>query len=311
MKYRIYLVLLIISLFSGQSALAEDRLYRVELLVLRHLDGFSELSPQATLRDFSDTLDLLKPPELAADPETTIPGETAANPAEPEQVGTEDSAEEPSDTEPQIVLLETQSDTMQRAWQRLRSSAGFRPELYLSWQQSDAEASPSIRVHDQQILIEDDPYADLRMDPASGEDDEIPVFGDSGATESETGTGDNAGGGESDGTAPGVPEPIRYYRIDGSASLRKTRFLHLDLDIEYREPVTGGAELARPGAMSDPQRTELPAPSAFLVHTLHQDRQVQTHNLEYFDGPVIAVLALVSRVEAATDQDQDVDRTNE
>jgi hypothetical protein len=43
------------------------------------------------------------------------------------------------------------------------------------------------------------------------------------------------------------------------------------------------------------------------VHTLQQSRQVQIQRMEYFDGPVFGVLALVSRIDAATAQDTAAD----
>jgi hypothetical protein len=48
---------------------------------------------------------------------------------------------------------------------------------------------------------------------------------------------------------------------------------------------------------SDTEAKTSQRPPAFRVHTLKQNRQVQTRNLEYFDGPVLAVLALISRID--------------
>jgi hypothetical protein len=40
----------------------------------------------------------------------------------------------------------------------------------------------------------------------------------------------------------------------------------------------------------------LPLPSSFLIHRLEQSRPVRTGRMEYFDGPVLGVLAWVSDI---------------
>jgi len=301
---------------SIQPTHAQDARYRVELLLLRHLNGAEEAEPQQSLTDYSAALDLQPPidetelePGLAdeADPEAQTDYEAAGeNPPpgltgpegdpETEAPGTEESGE--IDAEPQIVLLETQSEVMQRAWQRLKTSADYRPELYLSWEQPEVEPFPSIRVHDQKLLFEDDPYADLRAGIEEAEE-QVPTFTDT-MTPVETLTDEN---GEAAPPEDTLPAPTRFYRIDGRATLRKARFLHLQLDLEYREPLFSQDQQNEPMHTADPLDEQRPRPSAYLVHYLRQSRQVQTQSMEYFDGPVFAVLAMISRVEADPDQD--------
>lgn len=218
----------------------------------------------------------------------------------------EETVEE-TEAGPQAVLIETQSEVMQRAWQRLRSSSAYKPELYLSWQQPGAEPFPSIRVHDGEVLVEFDPYADLRARAAAALE-EVPVFSDTTTTVS----GDvEAADEEMDEPEEIIPEPVRYYRIDGTASLRKTRFLHLDLDLEYREALFSNAGQSHSNQAPEHQVEKELRPSAFLVHTLKQSRQVQTQDMEYFDGPVFAVLATISRVETATEAGAETAEPNE
>ena len=273
MQYRIYLILFLITLLGCRGVHAADSGYRVELLVLRHLDGQAELPPQTTLRDFSAALDLLLPPAEPAAEEPAVADGTPVPSTEAQPLAAE---EEPEAADPatQIVLVETQSDEMQLAWQRLRGSSAYRPELYLSWQQPGQEPYPLIRLHDQEVLIEDDPNAGLRM------------------------TAD----GNAESADIALPEPTRFYRLDGTARLRRSRFLHLDLDIEYREPLSADAAQAQPPANRAYGKTA-PRPAAFLVHALQQSHQVQIEHMEYFDGPVFGVLALVSRIDVTTGQD--------
>lgn len=254
--------------------------YRVELLVLRHLDGQAELPPQTTLRDFSAGLDLLLPPAESAAAEPVVAGGTPVQDIDAQALVTDAAPEtaepEVADAAAQIVLVETQSDMMQLAWQRLRGSSAYRPELYLSWQQPGQQPFPLIRVHDQEVLIEDDPYAGLRMNVDEDAESANSAF----------------------------PEPTRFYRLDGTARLRQSRFLHLDLDLEYREPLSADVAPAEPPAAADQAYGQTARrPTAYRVHTLQLSRQVQIQRMEYFDGPVFGVLALVSRIDVTTAQD--------
>lgn len=305
MTYRLFLIVFIISVTGIEPLQAQEQAYRVELLVLRHLDGAEDIDPEQVLRDFSEALDLMPPPEPETDDaedenadKQEVP-ETLADAASlPGSDNEEDGIEPGEDGEegPRIILHEDYSDTMRQAWRRLRSSAGFRPEFYLSWEQPDEEPYETIRVHDLELLFEDDPFADLRAEALeASENAEVPVFSD---VPMEELPADEAVIG------PELPDPIRYYRIDGTARLSRSRFLHLDLDIEYRVP--DYSEVWEPDLqVADVQVAEdQPAtrrPHAFTVHRIAQNRQVQTRNIEYFDGPVIAVLALISRIEPEPD----------
>jgi hypothetical protein len=267
-------------MLGSQSVYGAESGYRVELLVLRHLDGQAELLPQTTLRDFSAALDLLLPQVESATEEPVVADGTPVQGFDAQALAAEAElkAADPEAADPaaQIILVETQSDTMQLAWQRLRGSSAYRPELYLSWQQPGQQPFPLIRLHDQEVLIEDDPYAGLRMN----------IDGDA----------------ESADIA--LPEPTRFYRLDGTARLRRSRFLHLDLEIEYREPLSADVAQAEPPAATHQAYAETASrPAAYRVHTLQQSRQVRIQHMEYFDGPVFGVLALVSRIDAAAAQD--------
>jgi len=297
MRYSIFIIIILIYLASPENALAEAKRYRVELLVLRHLDSEAQIQLTEDLRDFSGALDLLTPPppedEAAeeADLPVSPPAQSTTQPSgsEPGQIGLDEELAEP-EPEPPAVLQETPGEIMQLAWRRLRLSAGFRPEAYFSWEQSDEEPFPLIRVHDMELLFEEDPWAEERAErrgESGGESEAVAVFTDTGKTlppEPEP-----------------LPEPLRFYRIDGTASFRKSRFLHLDLDIEFREAVAQ----APPGALlpeAVPVDEESVAQS-WNVQVIRQSRPVQTREMEYFDGPVIGILALISRVAADAAED--------
>jgi hypothetical protein len=270
-------MLLGLLMLASGAVQGQEQRYRVELLVLRHLEGYSATQPVAVLQDFSAALDLLAPDLLPPATANTLP-ETAAQP------------------EPLAVLQETPGEVMQQAWRHLRGSNGLRPEVYLSWEQAGHELFPLLRIHNQVQLLQDEPYLDAqntaRLQPA----------GSAGTAAGNTQEGAGAVSGE---TLP--PHPVRFYQIDGTARLRVSRFLHLDLDIQYREPMAEAAHdaVAHDGMAQTPQ---LPGSTqsglnpavatSYQVHAIRQSRQVRIQDMEYFDGPVIAVLALITRVDA-------------
>ena len=94
--------------------------------------------------------------------------------------------------------------------------------------------------------------------------------------------------------------------LDGKASLVRSRFLHLDLDLQIREPVfetdpfNDESEPALlPAANPDGlvTGTAPPRPTGFEFHHLNQRRQVRSGRMEYFDSPVIGVLAWITPIE--------------
>ena len=200
-----------------------------------------------------------------------------------------------------VVHIETMSEVMQESWRRLRLSGPFRPEQYLAWEQGADEPFHLLRIHNEEIVLLDDPYADLRAeteqeaDAAATEGEEPIVFSNQGSI------------------LPGepepeeeieLPEPTRFHQIDGTVMLKRSRFLHLVLDLELREAVFD--EIAMTQALiareeAEDGEIEMPSPSSFLIHSLQQSRQVKTARMEYFDGPVLSVLAYLIPVEVSED----------
>lgn len=308
-----------------------ERHYRVELIVVRHLSGSSDSAPQEELRDLTDVLDLYAPVD---ETEGTNPEES---PLEQPQAGldllaestdeiTADELAEEAVEEPVAVRIDDMSDTMREAWRRLRLSSGFRPELFRAWEQSGDSPFPRLRIHDDEVLFEIDPAALLPDVPK----DEYGALVFSDATvqrEAESGTLLETG------EPPELP-PVRYfYRIDGTAMLTRSRFLHLDLDIELREPLfetgpessgigfsgtgfpateadaenitdqeSGIDSLLEP--VADVRRGPAAEASSFRIHRIAQRRQIKTEQMEYFDGPVIGVLAYITGFDVMAESPQ-------
>ncbi|NIP17829.1 MAG: hypothetical protein GWM87_06500 [Xanthomonadales bacterium] len=177
----------------------------------------------------------------------------------------------PDDPAPLGVM----SDMMQDIWRRLESSAVHQPLLFKVWEQSRIDYHPPVRIHDGDLLEErllfpgGLAFLDLRN--------------------------------------PAMLDAYRspFYALDGTVQLRRSRFLHLDLDLEWRqallpdgaplpaslEEAVMAAERPAPG-MEQLAEPMMPGPA--LVHGLRQSRQIRTGQLQYFDSPVLGVLARVT-----------------
>jgi hypothetical protein len=325
--YRILLILVMTALSLPLAAQEQpERRYRVEMIVVRHLSGSSDPTPQTSLRDHTELLDLYAP---APEHDSTAKGAQAdtsrgSTPASSGEVTLAEASQSPAD-EPMAIRIDDMSDTMRETWRRLRGSAGFRPELFRAWEQSGNKPFPELRIHDDELLYEIDPSSSLGSAPV--DEHGALVFSDQ--TFSDQAMPDASGGSTlgDDGDAP----PMQYYyRIDGTAQLTRSRFLHLELDVELREPLyhelapealasgsadspdaavypenaPGQAIEAIPGTLpADSVRRSGPAANAtaFRIHRIAQKRQVKTEQMEYFDGPVIGLLVLVTGFDAIAD----------
>ncbi len=318
MIYRLFLISILISL--SISSLAGEKRYRVEILVLTQLQHEAVPAETESLRDFSSALDFLKAEEEEEDRdnEENPAGEEgseraiddsdiAVNEMTDEENTEGINGESPLDEDqPElpwagVIPVEDKGDSMLEAWRRLRLSAPFRPEQYLSWEQSADEPFPLLRIHDLEVILIDDPYAELRgpkMDQLeSDESGEVPDVVDMGI---ESGSVDSE-------EEPGLPDPTLYYRLDGTVMLRRSRFLHLDLDLELRQAIFDDQPLAAApigNTEDDPVEPEPPLPTSFLVHDLKQSRQVKSQRMEYFDSPVLGVLLWITpfELEDATEE---------
>lgn len=302
--------------FGPWSVQAGER-YRVEIIILKHLEYSQQAEEVKRIEDYSSALDFLTPaveedaaPDENCDPmaaEIASGDEMDAVPAPLPEAGpggeqqpAEDglAAEEiEEEIDPNAVVhVQEMGPEMQDAWRRLRLSGPFRPLQYLSWEQGSDEPFPVLRLHDLDVVLVDDPWSELR----AAEDEFDETYGDelpAGETDPESDTACE------EAEVDPLPEPTLYYGLDGTVSLVRTRFLHLDLDLQLRQPlfetVPGDyppmEQALIPG--DEPQSgPQTPQPSGFLLHELLQRRQVRSARMEYFDGPVIGVLAWITSI---------------
>ncbi|MGD9021137.1 MAG: CsiV family protein, partial [Lysobacterales bacterium] len=209
--------------------------------------------------------DLLEPlPEPAAEDEAQeiLPGPQSE---EPEPVAEPESIMLRPDLPDDLVVLEEKSQAVDDAWRRLRGSSDYRPLLYAGWEQNRVDYYPPVRVHDLEVV-------ETRLLP--------PVN----ATITDPASADAMAANRRD-----------FYRLDGSVQLRRSRFLHLYLDIEYRESGPWlASEPTSPRGLSGVQADAAFAP--YTVFVLKQNRQVRTGRMQYFDTPQFGALVLVTAI---------------
>ena len=335
MNSYLYRILLIsfITLILAQDASAQDDRYRVELIVLKHLNHREAPVEQAWVRDYSAALDFLTPePEPEEEDLEGIEEENLEPPAADLLAADGELMPDMTGPDPDAVVhVEEMGPEMQDAWRRLRLSGPFRPLQYLGWEQGRNEPFPKLRLHDLEAVYIDDPYADIRAMLESGMDIGIvptdqpaggPISGGASPPPQsfqfqtiDPDSIDTIDDGEEQ--EPQLPDPTLYYALDGTASLVRTRFLHLYLDLELREavfepatPAPAGEDAVTSSLVQVRERTEdaPPRPSGYLVHSLLQNRQVKTGRMEYFDGPVISVLAYITAVPLTADEEEPATR---
>ena len=193
-------------------------------------------------------------------------------------------------TPPAPSHLEVMSSDMQDTWRRLRLSATYRPLLFAAWEQSRIDYHPPVRLHDEELIAE---QLEFKFPVAFIDLQSMDMF--------------------ENYLAP-------YYRLDGSVQLVRSRFLHLNIDLEYRQdllprspaqqtiqiqplPSVADADFADIDVVELPdqaanieQLDEVvdPSPGPALVFALKQSRQIRTGQMQYFDTPYLGVLIRVT-----------------
>jgi hypothetical protein len=325
-RHTLITTVLLLLLAVPTAAPAQETRYRVEVIVLTHIGHIETPREVAMLRDYGDALDFLAPKEAAEnggdesiEPKPGV-GEDASS---ADDAAADEPADQAEETEPPpVVHIEELSDVMRDAWRRLRLSGPFRPLLSLAWEQASTPPFPQLRVHDENVVMTQDPWAAIRVRLEAGEPVDawleaglVPPIPPRPPVEEDSTTYEDVAENPESALLERLPPPRLFYALDGTVSLVRSRFLHLYVDLQQREgiydpapqqPVLLPRGMRTPPAATpapDPEiATSDPVPTAFRVFDMTQSRQVKTGQVEYFDGPVLSVLAYITAIEPEAEQ---------
>jgi len=260
MKRLLFISMILISSVS----MAESGAYRVEVIVFRNLLVVAEATDVADLRSFSHLPDTVE--TIAAVTPDIEPVKNLAN----DEAGTlpEFLAELiPDDFPDDLQIIAGKSLHMDGVWRRLRSSEGYRPLVYASWEQNRTDYYPPMRIHDAQVIdTQLRPPTNILVVDLAAED-------------------------------PLAAYRSDFYKIDGSVQLRRSRFLHLYLDLEFRENTMQETQpSAFFGETNDRTSGEEIDGIQSKVFTLKQNRQIRSRQMQYFDTPHFGALVYVSNI---------------
>jgi hypothetical protein len=256
-------LLALLLILASSAGLAESGAYRVEIIVFRNLLVEAESTEVSELRSFSQF------PDIEDYGSTDIPPEKAVT--RPGGVPAELSLVLRPDLPDELVVVTEKSDMMDGVWRRLRSSKGYRPLVYAAWEQNRIDYYPPMRIHDQQLI-------DTQLRPPT-----TILYADLTAED------------------PLAAYRSNFYQLDGSLQLRRSRFLHLYLDLEYRERKpqnANGADFLIGNNMQAGMETGPVNPVSFGVFAIKQNRQISTGQIQYFDTPFFGALVYVTSIAA-------------
>ena len=261
-------MLSVLLLAASSAVLAESGAYRVEVIVFRNLAFTTAPTAVAELRSFSqfpDPQEQLRPEaanaELSGDPDTGM----SASPDGTLPGNLPDNL--PFNLPDNLRVPAQKSTTMDDVWRRLRSSQTWQPLVYAAWEQNRVDYYPPMRIHDGQLIDTElrPPTAIIVADLTSAD--------------------------------PLATYRSTFYRLDGSLQLRRSRFLHLDLEFREKNPPEGvtatfpGGNGGVAGTANSPDMR-----AGYGVYTLNQNRQVSTGEMQYFDTPFLGALVYVTGI---------------
>ena len=158
---------------------------------------------------------------------------------------------------------------MDAVWKRLRSSKGYRPLLFAAWEQNRTDYYPPLRIHDETVLDEQlRPPTSIMIAELEAED-------------------------------PLSAYLSTFYQLDGTVQLRRSRFLHLYLDLEYRQTAPQLVTQLPFFGFDNPGFSDGAGDSTgYINYSLEQNRQIRTGSLQYFDTPYFGALVFVSAIDS-------------
>ena len=149
----------------------------------------------------------------------------------------------------------------------LASSGEYRPLLHVAWRQPGLDARNVRAVRLDNTRFERKTAGPIEDEPEAGEVRDEPEY----------------------------TPPVKVF--DGAVRLRKSRFLHLDMDFAYFPDTMEQLELELPAPAAGNRRV----PASYV--RLTESRRIKTDELNYFDHPLFGLIVEVTKVTSADDAD--------
>ena len=185
--------------------------------------------------------------------------------ADPVPAGTPDAPEDEA-LKP-YVSLNGQDYRLAGVRRVLASSREYRPLLHVAWQQPGLDARNVRAVRLDNTRFERKAAEQVEVEPEPGEVWDEPEY----------------------------TPPAKVF--DGTVRLRKSRFLHLDVDFVYFPDMLQQPDLEMPAQSAGHRRF----PASYV--RLTESRRIKPDGLNYFDHPLFGLIVEVSKILSADDAD--------
>jgi len=245
------------------------------------------------------------------DTHTTVPSLTALpseeTPTAPDSALMADANAVEPPAEPEIPVPSwrwmTESEySLNQDEQKLLDSGHYRPLLHIGWVQPLDETNQGIPVHLYDGLKpKEEPPATTAMEQPPLDNPLLLPSDEPGAAA--PAPEENPAPLNADATTSASEQPEQTTQpphiLDGSFTLRKGRFLHVDVDLDYRIKDIPVPPLDGPATEDKNQEDTAAQPVATYVRMV-QSRRIRDDELHYLDHPLFGVLFMVSPLPEPT-----------
>ena len=275
---------------SWTASAADIVLYKVELIVFENLDPDALKAEDWPDNPGTPPLDnamelnaLIAASAATARPVTPVPGDEStapvpANPAaaEPAQSPTPPIQPAAAATGTPIWRLLDKSElSLNGAEQKMRNSGRYNPFLHIGWVQplDSSDQGTLVHIYDGMESAQQNPTLTSAVSDVNAQKAAIP---------NQAGTTPEA----TSNQPPASEQPP--HTLDGTFTLRRGRFLHVDVDLGFRK-----SYLPEDGT----QTTDMVVQPLTQYVRMIQSRRIRNDELHYLDHPLFGVLFVVTPYE--------------
>jgi len=262
---------------SWTASAADTALYKVELIVFENLDPAAlqaedwQNNPEAPSLEDAKELAALTVPATPAPPPVPAPATAAPAPGKAPALAMPPAAVPTVQATPAWRRLDKSELGLKGAEQRLRGSGHYRPLLHIGWVQplDSSDQGTALHIYDGMEAARPGGAA---VTGANNETDTAPAQKEA-------------------ASQPEAPQPKATEEtpriLNGTFTLRRGRFLHVDVDMAYRKTYVPAGTPPEGGAAQPVTR----------YVRMTQSRRLRSDELHYLDHPLFGVLFVVSNYQ--------------